>query len=76
MVERTVRMSFDELFRRNADGMISPRLPVQIGGVTVSPGGASGRGASFGGVDLAQFLDKDLDVEIQDNVHVIKGTFN
>jgi len=69
-------MSFDELFRRNADGMIAPRLPVRIGAVIVGPGGASGGGPSFGGVDLAQFLDKDLDVEIQNNVHVIKGTFN
>ena len=76
MEEHIVRMSFDELFRRNAEGMISPRLPVQIGGVTVGPGGASDEGASFGGVDLAQFLGKDLDVEIQDNIHVIKGTFN
>jgi len=38
--------------------------------------GASGEGASLGGVDLAQFLDKDLNVEIQNNIHVIKATFN
>ncbi len=72
-----MRMSFDELFQRNADGMISPRVPVHINGVTMGPGPGSGGGVSFGGVDLPQFMGKDLDVEVrEDGVHVIKGAYN
>jgi hypothetical protein len=69
-------MSFDELFRRNADGTISPRIPVHINGVTMVPGGEIGGGVNLGGVDLTQFVDMDLDVEIQEGVHAIRGIYN
>ena len=68
-----MRMSFDQLFQRNTDGMISPRVPVQINGVTMGKGVGFGRGVAFGGVDLNQFVGKELDVEVQNEVHVIKG---
>ena len=71
-----MRMSFDELFRRNADGTISPRISVHFNGVTMVPGAEFGGDVRWGGVDLTQFADKDLDVEIQDGVHAIKGIYN
>ncbi len=72
-----MRMSFDQLFQRTAEvGMISPRVPVQIGGATMTPGVAFGGGVNIGGVDLIQLVGKDFDVEVQDEVHVIKGFYN
>ena len=40
------------------------------------PGAEFGGDVRWGGVDLTQFVDKDLDVEIQDGVHAIKGIYN
>ncbi len=72
-----MRMSFDQLFQRTAAvGMISPRVPVQIGGVTMTPGVPFGGGVNIGEVDLIQLVGKDFDVEVQDGVHVIKGVCN
>ena len=72
-----MRMSFDQLFQRTvAVGMISPRVPVQIGGVAMGPGDAFGGGINIDGVDLIQLVGKDFDVEVQDEVHVIKGVYN
>lgn len=71
-----MRMSFDELFRKDPDGIISPRLPVHINGVTMRPGVDLGGGVSFGEVDLTPFVGNDLDVEIHDDVHVIRGIYH
>ena len=72
-----MRMSFDQLFQRSAAvGMISPRVPVQIGDVAMGPGDAFGGGINIDGVDLIQLVGKDFDVEVQDEVHVINGVYN
>ena len=72
-----MRMSFDQLFQRTAEvGMISPRVPVQIGGDTMTPGVAFGGGVNIDGVDLIQLVGKDFEVEVEDEVHVIKGVYN
>ena len=64
-----MRMSFDQLFQRTAAvGMISPRVPVQIGGDTMTPGVAFGGGVNIDGVDLIQLVGKDFEVEVQDVV--------
>ena len=72
-----MRMSFDQLFERTAAvGMISPRVPVQIGDVTMTPGVPFGGGVNVGGVDLIQLMGKDFDVEVEDGVHLIKGAYD
>ncbi len=71
-----MRMSFDELFRQSADGTISPRISVHFDGVTLVPAGEIGGGDELGGVDLTQLVDKDLDVQIQDGVHAIRGIYD
>jgi hypothetical protein len=70
-----MRVSFQQVFQENADGSLSPLVQVQIGGITMSPGMAFGGGVSFGGVDLHELKGRDLDVEIQNGVYVIKGYF-
>lgn len=71
-----MKVHFDELFTVQ-NGMIKPKTPVKINGVKMSPGVSIGRGVSFGGVDLTQYIDKYLEVEKLDNgVSVIKGVSN
>ena len=71
-----MRMAFQDLFSVHEDGSVSPRVQVHINGVTMGPGVRFGSGVSFGGVDLTTLQGKDLDVEVEGGLHVIKGYFN
>ena len=70
-----MRVSYSDLFAVGADGSVSPRVQVRINGVMMGPGVAFGRGVQFGGVDLAALRGKDLEVDVQNGVHVIEGHY-
>lgn len=70
-----MKKHFDELFAIE-NGMIKPKVPIHINGVTMGPGVSFGNGVSFGGVDLTKYVGKYFDVEIQNGVNVIKGVYN
>jgi hypothetical protein len=58
------------------NGRISPRIPVKIGGVTMGPGVSFGGGVSFSGVDLSQYLGKDIAGYIENGIFIIKGFYS
>lgn len=68
------RVRFSEVFLIQ-NGMISPRVPVYINGITMGPGVGFGAGVSFGGFDIASIAGKDLDVEVRDGVVHLMGYF-
>ena len=68
-----MRMPFNQVFNVKVDGSISPRATVQLGSLQIGPGVPVGRGVAFGGVELAAFAGRDLDVDVVNGVHVIKG---
>ncbi len=70
-----MRKHFSDLFS-NQNGVITPKVTIHINGVTMSPGVSFGGGVSFSGVDLTQFIGKDLEVDVQNNVHILKGVYN
>ena len=70
-----MRVKFDQVFQVNANGSVTPRTRVQIGGVTMGPGVAFGGGVSFSGVDIASKRGKDIEVEQQGDIVVIKGFY-
>ena len=70
-----MRMSFFELFEVTTAGQIQPRTTVRIGGVQMTPGVVFGGGVQFGGVDLHSLQGRDLEVENEGGVHVIKGVY-
>jgi hypothetical protein len=75
MAELTInRYRFYDVFN-SQNGMISPKIPVQIGGVTMGPGVSFGGGISFSGVDLSKHLGKDIGGYIENGVLIIKGFF-
>lgn len=69
------RVNFYQIFKVNIDGSIEPLRPVRIGGVQMGPGVKFGKGVSFSGIDLSQFIGRDFAVEEQSGVLVIKGIF-
>ena len=70
-----MRVNFNQLFSI-ANGAISPKTTIQIGGVTMGPGVSFGGGVSMGGVDLSQHVGKDFEVEEQNGVYVITSIYN
>lgn len=70
-----MRKRYSELFNMD-NGAITPKVPIHINGITMGPGVSFGGEVLFGGVDLSQLIGKDLEVEMQDGVYVIKGYYN
>lgn len=70
-----MRVGFWQLFGRTADGSITPRVLLSIGGVTLSPGVSFRAGVSFSGVDLAVLAGRDLEVEQYGAVVSIVGHY-
>lgn len=58
-----MRVSFNELFQHNGDGSFTPRKVVKIGGVTMRPEVFFRCGEPFCGVDLIQFIERDINIE-------------
>ena len=69
------RRNFFEIFKVNIDGSIEPLRLVKIGGVQMGPGVRFGKGVSFSGIDLSQYVGSDFSVEEQNDVLVITGIF-
>lgn len=68
-----MRVSFAQVFDVDPSGQrIVPKLPLKIGGATVSPGGVMGRGGKVSGIDLFALIGHDLEVEQEGGVLVYK----
>lgn len=67
-------VSFNQLFATQ-NGMISPRVPVNINGVVMSPGVTFGGGVAFGGVSATQLVGKTFEVEVVNGIYVLKSAY-
>ena len=72
-MERTAR--FWEIFRQNPDGSIEPTRVVQISGIQMGPGVRLGSGVRFGGIDLTQYIGRDLKIEERTDSTRILGIY-
>jgi hypothetical protein len=57
-----IRVHFDDVFTVTADGNLSPKVPVDINGVQMTPGVVFGGGVQFGGFAMRQAAGHDLGV--------------
>ena len=70
------RVKFDSVFKVNtADGTIEPRQTTRIGGVTINPGIIISKGVGIGGIDLAQYIDHDLEITTDGGAIVVTGIY-
>lgn len=69
------RVPFAVIFRRNADGNIEPIQPVRIGGVSIGPGVVLRPGQIIAGLDFSQYANNDFEIDIKDDVMIIKGIY-
>lgn len=69
------RVKFDSVFQVNNDGTITPRQTTRIGGVTITPGVTISSGVSIGGINIAQYVDRDLEITTDGGAIVITGIY-
>jgi hypothetical protein len=70
-----MRVPFSAVFQTNANGSVSPKTNVTIGGVTMSPGVSFSKGVSFSGIDIAQYVGHDLEVIYQGTNVIVKSIY-
>ncbi|MBU0578223.1 hypothetical protein KJ742_06435 [Patescibacteria group bacterium] len=69
------RYNFNDIFRENADGTLTPKRTIQLGAATLGSSVTFGQGVSFGGVNIFQFKGADIAGEEDSGVLVIKGFY-
>ena len=75
-VEKIKRLRFDEVFKRNADGSLTPRMIIRLGGLTFGPGVSFGPGIEFGGVNIYKYQTNDIGAIEENGTLVIKGFYS
>jgi hypothetical protein len=60
--EVIMRVAFSEIFNDNGDGSYTPKGAIRVGAVTMGSGVAFRSGVQFSGVDIAQYVGKDLEI--------------
>lgn len=66
------RMHYEDLFRRNASGAITPMQPLQINGEMVSTAMKIAPGIKYGGIDVASYAGHDMLVDTLGGVVIIR----
>jgi len=70
---RLILVKYEQVFNINSNKTISPRIPVRIGGVTMGPGVSFGSGVAIGGVNLFDFINRNIQGYIDNGIFVIKA---
>ena len=69
------RMPFASVFEVIDEDSITPRFTIRVGGVTVAAGETIRKGFVVGGTELTQFIGRELSVDVEDDVYIIKGIY-
>lgn len=69
------KIAFNSVFIQHPDNSLEPRQRIRVGGVEFSPGVRFTKGIAFSGVDFTQFIGRDLEIETDADVIVIKGIY-
>lgn len=70
-----MKIPFNNVFIQHPDGTLEPQQRIRVGGVEFGPGVKFSKGVAFGGIDFAQFIGHDLDVETDGEILIIKGIY-
>lgn len=71
-----LRINFNQMFNFLENGKIEPKARIRIGSIEFEQGIKIGRGVQFSGVDLFEWIKKDLAVTKEGDVWVIHGYYD
>ena len=70
-----MRYRFNEIFREEK-GSLTPIKTIRIGGVLIGSGVTFGRGVSFGGINIFEFIGKDIEANEDNGFLIINGFYD
>ena len=70
-----MRVHFWDVFKINSDGSLEPIRRISVGSVQLGPGVKFGKGVLLGGIDLTQYVGRDIEVEDQSGIYNLKGIY-
>jgi hypothetical protein len=70
-----MRVAFSQLFRELPEGGYSPVRQTRIKGVDLNPGLWIGQGTEIVGVDLSSLAGRELEVDMEQGVAVLKAAY-
>jgi len=71
-----MRYRFNQIFRQNPNGSLSPLQPVNINGITFGPGVSVGPGVFFGGINIFDFLNNAIEADEINGIFVVRGFYS
>jgi len=66
------RMHYDDLFKRNVDGSVSPVQIIQINGEILNSGVKIVSGETYGGINISAYAGHDMLVDTAKGVVIIR----
>ena len=70
-----LRINFNQIFDSHPDGTLEPKAKVRLGGIEFGRGVRFSRGVQFAGVDIFDFVGRDLAVSKDGDAWVIHGHY-
>lgn len=70
-----MKYQFNQIFRENPDGTLSPIMQIRVGGVSFGPGVTFGPSVTFSSINFFDFKGHELEADEEDGVLVIKGIY-
>ena len=70
-----MKTEFWKIFEYNINNVLVAKKDIGIGGLTIDKGYKIGRGITFNGIDLFQYIGHYLEVERYKGVYRIKGIY-
>ena len=70
-----MKINFFQIFKIHPDGSIEPIRRIKVGGIEFGPGIHFTKGVKFGGIDFADYIGRDFEVDEIDGVFNLKGIY-
>ena len=70
-----MRYRFNEIFREEEEMLIT-LYTIKIGPVIIGPGMRFGKGVSFGGINIFEFIGKDIEADEDNGFLIINGFYD
>jgi len=71
-----LRFKFSDIFQKNSDGSLTPKVVISVNGITFGPGILIREGIAVGGVDLFKYQKNDVAIEKNEGINKIIGFYN
>jgi len=74
-IENQERLNFSDIFQEQSDGSLTPKVKIEVNGVSFGPGITFQKGVAFGGIDFYLFKNRDIAIVKEGDIYKIVGFY-